>query len=72
MIEKLSRKEALDIALEAVRLYAASHPVPTAVTLKQAAEMLGVCPKTARKFELPRNRAGLIPYAAVQEALATP
>lgn len=46
----------------------ARRPVPTAVTLKQAAEMLGISPNTARKLNLPRNLAGSIPYDAVLAA----
>jgi hypothetical protein len=44
------------------------HPVPTAVTLKQAAEMLGISVPTARKLGLQRNSCGLIPYEAVLAA----
>lgn len=44
------------------------HPVPTAVTLTQAAEMLGISRNTARKLNLRRNGAGLIPYEAVLDA----
>lgn len=43
----------------------ARRPVPNAVTLKQAAEILGVHPNTARKLNLPRNKAGLINYEDV-------
>lgn len=49
----------------------ARRPVPTAVTLKQAAEMLEISVPTARKLKLPRNSAGLIPYEAVLEARAS-
>lgn len=46
----------------------ARRPIPTAVTLKQAAEMLGISRNTATKLNLPRNKSGLIPYEAVLAA----
>ena len=49
----------------AVEKVLARRPVPTSVTLKQAAEMLGVCRQTARKLNLPRNGAGMINYEDV-------
>jgi hypothetical protein len=60
--------EMRQIAIAAVEEVLARRPVPTAVTLKQAAEMLEISPNTARKLKLPRNRVGLIPYEAVLEA----
>jgi hypothetical protein len=54
----------------AVEKVLAGRPVPTAVTLKQAAEMLGISRNTAGKLKLPRNRAGLIPYEDVLAARA--
>lgn len=56
------------MAIAAVEEVLARRPMPTAVTLKQAAEMLGISPNTARKLNLPRNAAGLIPYEAVLAA----
>lgn len=56
------------VAVAAAEEVLARRPVPSAVTLKQAAEMLGVSPNTARKLHLPRNAAGLIPYEAVLAA----
>lgn len=67
----ISEAEALEIARRAVEMTMAGRPVPTAVTLKQAAEMLGVHVNTARKLGLPRNAAGLIPYEAVLAARAS-
>jgi hypothetical protein len=46
----------------------AKYPTPTSVTLKQAAEMLGISVPTARKIGLPRGASGLIPYEAVLAA----
>lgn len=61
----LTEQEARRIAVAAVEEVLARRPVPTAVTLSQAAEMLGVCRQTARKLNLPRNGAGLINYEDV-------
>lgn len=65
------RKEARRIAVAAAEEVLARRPVPTAVTLKQAAEMLEISPRTAQKLKLPRNAAGLIPYEVVLAARAT-
>ena len=64
----LSAEEARRIAIAAAEEVLARRPVPSAVTLKQAAEMLDISPNTARKLNLPRNAAGLIPYEAVLAA----
>lgn len=64
----LTETEARKVAIAAVEEVLARRPVPSAVTLKQAAEMLGISPNTARKLNLPRNAAGLIPYEAVLAA----
>lgn len=64
----------LRIAARAVRLYAETHPRPTQVTQKQAAEILGVHPKTIRNYvaagKLKLNGCGLIPIGAVDALLA--
>lgn len=63
----------LRIAFRAVQLYAETHPRPTQVTQKQAAEMLGVHPKTVRNYvaagKLKLNGCGLIPISAVDALL---
>lgn len=64
----LTAQEARRVAVAAAEEVLARRPVPTAVTLKQAAEMLGISTNTARKIGLPRNVAGLIPYEAVLAA----
>jgi hypothetical protein len=64
----LTEQEALRVGIRAAEEVLARRPVPTAVTLKQAAEMLGISVPTARKINMPRNRAGLIPYEAVLAA----
>lgn len=66
---------ALRIAARAVQLYAETHPRPTHVTQKQAAEMLRVHPKTVQNYvaagTLKLNRCGLIPIEAI-DAVRSP
>jgi len=64
----LSANEVRQVVAATVEELLARRPVPSAVTLKQAAEMLDISPNTARKLKLPRNSAGLIPYEAVLAA----
>lgn len=64
----LSAQEVRQVAVAAVEEVLARRPVPTAVTLTQAAQMLEISTNTARKLKLPRNSAGLIPYEAVLSA----
>lgn len=64
----LTEVDARRVAIAAVEEVLARRPIPTSVTLKQAAEMLGISPNTARKLKLPRNASGLIPYEAVLAA----
>lgn len=64
----MTQQEARQVAIAAVEEVLARRPVPSAVTLKQAAELLGISPNTARKLKLPRNSTGLIPYEAVLAA----
>jgi plasmid maintenance system antidote protein VapI len=67
--------QTLRVAVQAVRLYAESHPRPTQVTQKQAAQMLRVHPKTVRNYimagKLRLNACGLIAIEAV-DALRAP
>lgn len=64
----------LRIAARAVRLYAETHPRPAQVTQKQAAEILGVHPKTVRNYiaagKLTLNGCGLIPIVDLDALLA--
>ena len=64
----MTSQEIRKVAIAAAEEVLARRPVPSAVTLKQAAEILGISPNTARKLNLPRNSAGLIPYASGLEA----
>ena len=66
----LTETEALDLIRKALRIHDAERPVPTSVTPDEAAEMLGVSPRTIRRMKLPRNDLGKIPYRAIVEALA--
>lgn len=64
----MSNDDLRRVAVAAAEEVLARRPVPTSVTLKQAAEMLGISPNTARKLNLPRNKSGLIPYESVLAA----
>lgn len=71
----MSEREILRrVAMEAVRLYAETHPRPTQVTQKQAAEMLGVTARTVHNYiragRLRLNRCGYLPIEAVDEMRA--
>jgi excisionase family DNA binding protein len=65
--------DVLRIAARAVQIYAEKHPRPPHVTIKQAAEMLGLSRNTVSKmvhtgmFKL--NMCGLIPIEQVDAAL---
>lgn len=67
--EDEARALAIDAAQEALTRFAASRPVPTAVSASEAATMLGVSVRTVARMKLPRNRAGKIPYQVVLDAL---
>lgn len=62
--------EACKLAEQVLERFSSKHPLPTAVSLKQAAEMLGVSVRTAVRLKLPRNKFGRIPYEAVLDARA--
>jgi len=70
----MSDDQTLRIAARAVQLYAETHPRPTQVTQKQAAEMLCVHPKTIRNYiasgKLKLNGCGLIPTVDLDALLA--
>lgn len=57
--------EVRSIALEAAKAAIALRPVPSHVTVAQAAEMLGVSSRTVARMKLPRNSMGRIPYEEV-------
>lgn len=64
----------LEIAVQAVRLYAESHPRPLHVTQRQAAAMLDVSAPTIAKLiknrTLSLNGLGLIPIWQIDAVLA--
>lgn len=70
----MSDDQTLRIAARAVQLYAETHPRPSQVTQKQAAEILGVHPKTIRNYiaagKLTLNGCGLIPIVELDALLA--
>lgn len=65
----------ISVATAAVQRYAEMHPRPTQVTQTQAAEILGVSPRTVRRYIrsgiLKLNRCGQLPIEAVDEIRAT-
>lgn len=66
----LTETEALELIRKALVLHDAERPVPSHVSVADAAEMLDVSTRTITRMKPPRNRAGKIPYRWVLEALA--
>lgn len=66
----LTEQEAMELIRKALAIRDAERPVPSCVSVAEAAEMLGVSSRTVVRMKLPRNAAGKIPYRAVLEALA--
>jgi hypothetical protein len=58
-------KDINELADQLLARFSAQRPVPSSVTLIQAAEILGVSVRTAARFDLPRNEAGRINYEDV-------
>ena len=71
----MSDDNTLRVAVQAVRLYAESHPRPTQVTQAHVAEILGVSTRTVRNYisagKLRLNKCGRVPIEAV-DALRAP
>jgi hypothetical protein len=69
----ISERDALKIAVQAVRLYAESHPRPPHVTQAQAAQMLGLSAQTVNKMvhfgTLKLNACGRIPIEQVDRVI---
>lgn len=63
----------IDIAYQAVRMYAEAHPRPSHVTQKQACEMLNLSAPTVRAMirrgAIRLNEFGLIPVSEIGRAL---
>lgn len=66
----LTEQEAMELIRKALAIHDAERPVPSGVSVADAAKMLGVSARTVVRMRLPRNAAGKIPYRAVLEALA--
>lgn len=66
--------ESLEIAIQAVRMYAETHPRPPHVTQRQAGQMLGLSAPTIGKLvksgQITLNGAGLIPIGQIDAILA--
>lgn len=71
----ISQAALLEVAFQAVRLYAETHPRPLHVTLGQAAEMLGISMESLMKLmsgkKLRLNECGLIPIGDIDQVLAS-
>lgn len=64
----LTEQEALQLIVKALAIHDAQRPVPSCVSVAEAAKMLGVSTRTAVRMKLPRNEAGKIPYEVVLAA----
>jgi len=66
--------EVLQIAVKAVQIYAESHPRPSHVTQKQAAEMLDITAPTFKKMllngQIKLNRCGKVPIEQIDQVIA--
>lgn len=67
----ISEKEALEIARRAAELVLSGRPVPSTVSMRQGAEMLGVSERTIRRMCPPRAAGNQIPYSWVLERLSS-
>jgi hypothetical protein len=66
----LTEQEALELICKALAIHDAKRPVPSCVSVTEAAKMIGVSRRTLVRMNLPRNEAGKIPYEAVVAARA--
>lgn len=71
----MTMNQALEIAVMAVRLYAETHPRPSSVSQRQAADMLGKSVPTVAKLiksgRLKLNGLGQIPIGQIDALIAT-
>lgn len=71
----ISQNAMLELAFQAVRLYAETHPRPLHVTLGQATEMLGIPMDSLMKLmsgkKLRLNECGLIPIGDIDQVIAS-
>jgi hypothetical protein len=66
----LTEQEAMALICKALAIHDAQRPVPSCVSVTEAAKMLGVSRRTLVRLNLPRNDAGKIPYESVLAARA--
>lgn len=66
----LTETEALELIRKALAIHDAERPLPSHVSVPDAAEMLGIHRRTLERMKPPRNGVGKIPYRWVLEALA--
>ena len=64
----LTEQEAMQLIVKALEIHDAKRPVPSHVSVAEAAEILDVTPRTITRMKLPRNSVGKIPYEAVLAA----
>ncbi len=67
---KYTEPQLIAIAAMAAEMALARRPAPSSVTLKGAAEIMGVSVRTVARMNLPRNQSNRIPYSAVVDAMA--
>jgi Mn-dependent DtxR family transcriptional regulator len=69
----MSHTEQLDLLVQAIQLYAETHPRPFHVTQKQAAEMMDKSQPTinsmVKRGKLKLNEFGMIPITEIDRAL---
>lgn len=66
----LTDQEALELICKALAMHDAQRPVPSCVSVTEAAKMLGVSRRTLVRMNLRKNDAGKIPYEVVLAARA--
>jgi hypothetical protein len=69
-VAMLTETEALALIRKALTLHDAERPVPSHVSVAEAAEMLGVTTRTIARMKPQRNKAGKIPYRWIVETMA--
>jgi hypothetical protein len=69
----MMNEELLNVAFQAVRMYAETHPRPSQVTQRQAAEMLDRSEPTIGRLvkagTIKLNKAGMIPISEIDRLL---
>jgi hypothetical protein len=66
----LTEQESMQLIVKALAIHDAQRPVPSCVSVTEAAKMLKVSRRTLVRLNLPRNKVGKIPYEAVLAARA--